>query len=522
MAGNGEKILFPDKSLYLIHKIHQGTSLGRISQWQTRPKDLQAAAKPSGIANTSSGSVGKREDANRAKIRFIDCNRQVDRLQKKKKRQEKKNTATFRIREKPLIRQSSSQPLKQSTYASRVHRDQHQIIRDHAPSLHVTSNHEVLNLAMPALSDRMPPSLSHHIILYINYYFHVIATDTYPLSSLLSFNPAKQHWFPRMLADDVWRCIILSYAARTIAKITQNGANLQDAHNLLNEALQRLNHRISAGYVQTDETLGAIACLANWSNSLGDHEKSWAHSRGLAELVSIRGGLSSINETLRSKMYRGILEIAVDSDNIPNSQLLSDLVEITGVSSSQTKAIVPVELPCSCEVSLELISIFCNISSLSGALQDAMMQQTKLNPQYMDSVVFGLLQRLLLCTSRYMSACHNAFRICLILYIKSLTCSFERFVVTSTTLVKKLQSYMEGCLLTPTPLIRWRLFMGCLAAADGTPEKQWFVLSLAECLPQDMKGEDDQYAFQNELNSIMWIEFVHGKHTNAIWSLLTR
>lgn len=218
----------------------------------------------------------------------------------------------------------------------------------------------------------------------------------------------------------------------------------------------------------------------------------------------------------------GILEIAVDSDNIPNTQLLSDLVEITGGSSGQANAIVPAKLPCACEISMDLVSIFCDISSLSGALQDAMMRQTRLNPQYMDSAVFGLLQRLLLCTSQHMSTCHNAFRICLILYIKSLTCTIRRFVVTSTSLVGKLQSSMEGCLLTPTRLTRWMLFMGCLAAADGTLEKQWFVSSLVECLSQDMRGKDGQYAFQNELNSIMWIEFVHGKHTNAIWSLLTR
>lgn len=221
-------------------------------------------------------------------------------------------------------------------------------------------------------------------------------------------------------------------------------------------------------------------------------------------------------------IFSGILEIAVDSDNIPNTQLLSDLVEITGGSSGQVNAIVPAKLPCSCEISMDLASIFCDISSLSGALQDAMMRQTKLNPQYMDSAVFGLLQRLLLCTSQHMSACHNAFRICLILYIKSLTCTIARFVVTSTTLVKKLQSYMEGCLLTPTRLTRWMLFMGCLAAADGTLEKKWFVSSLVECLSQDMRGKDGQHVFQNELNSVMWIEFVHGKHTDAIWSLITR
>lgn len=103
--------------------------------------------------------------------------------------------------------------------------------------------------------------------LTFNQDFHIIATDAYPLSSLLLFNPAKQNWFPRMLADDVWRCIILSLAARTIAKMTKNSANLQDARSLLNEALRRLNYRMSTGYIQSDETLGAIACLANWSVS---------------------------------------------------------------------------------------------------------------------------------------------------------------------------------------------------------------------------------------------------------------
>ncbi|KAL7949329.1 hypothetical protein V8C42DRAFT_310612 [Trichoderma barbatum] len=520
MATYQENIIFPDKSLYLIHKIQDGTSLGRTSQWKTRPKSLQVALKPSGISSGgSSKSIGKGDGANTATIRFIDCSNQGNQLQKKKKKQSHaRNLAMFHILKQSTVRRPWSQPSKNAGQMHRI--PQHQVLRNHAPSLHEISNRDVLNLAIPALSDRMPPSLSHHVILYINYYFHVIATDTYPLSSLLLFNPAKQHWFPHMLADDVWRYIILSFAARTIARITQNRVNLQDARSLLNEALQGLNHRMSTGYIQTDETLGAIACLANWSNSLGDHEKSWAHARGLAELVSLRGGLSNINERLRSKMYRGILEIAVDSDNIPNTQLLSDLPEVTGCSSSQTDAIVPAKLSCSCEVSIDLANNFYNISALSNALQDAMMRQTKLNPEYMDSAVFSLLQRLLLCASQKMSACHNAFRICLILYIKSLTCTPERFVITSTNLVKKLRSYMDNCLLAPTPLTRWKLFMGCLTAADGTLEKEWFVSSLVECLPQDMRGDDGQSALQNELSSVLWIEFVHGTHVNAIWPVL--
>lgn len=217
----------------------------------------------------------------------------------------------------------------------------------------------------------------------------------------------------------------------------------------------------------------------------------------------------------------GILEIAVDSDNIPNTQFLSDLVQTTNALSDQTVAIIPTRLTCSCEISMDLASILDYISALSGALQDAMMRQTKINPECMDSAVFGLLQRLLLCASQYMSACHNAFRICLILYLKSLTCTFERFVITSTTLVKKLRSYMDSCLLAPTSLTRWKLFIGCLAAADGTLEKQWFVSSLVECLSRDMRGEDGQSAFQSELSSVLWVEFVHGKCANAVWSLIS-
>lgn len=80
-----------------------------------------------------------------------------------------------------------------------------------------------------------------------------------------------------MIADDVWRYIILAFAAGTIAKLTNNSANLQDAYTLLNEALQRLNNRISSGHIQSDETLGAIACLANWS--VGTLHRIFCHPR---------------------------------------------------------------------------------------------------------------------------------------------------------------------------------------------------------------------------------------------------
>ena len=165
MAAYGEDVLFPDKSLYLIHRIRDETSLGRISQWQTRPKNLRATLPPSGIASVSE-STGKRDVATTAKIRFIDYNKKGSQTRRKKKPPQTSNITTFHIQRKPPVCEQPSQLRQQSKNASR---DQNQNARDHVPRLRAISENEVLNLAMPALSDKMPPSLSHHIILYINY-----------------------------------------------------------------------------------------------------------------------------------------------------------------------------------------------------------------------------------------------------------------------------------------------------------------------------------------------------------------
>ncbi|KAH0492100.1 hypothetical protein TgHK011_007067 [Trichoderma gracile] len=393
----------------------------RLLNYKSHGLSKKPSPKPSSMNERIDAGAGTDPDPDaNLRIRFIHCRGRQGHYQQRRKRQHRGKLLDIQVLKPSRGSQSQQQP-KVADPEPRPH------LRTRLdPAVEPGSCPLTLNPDLQSLSNSPSSLLAHHTILYINFCFHILASDAYPLSSLFLFNPAKQNWFPRMMVDDAWRCVNLSFAARTLAEMTNNSANLQDARILLSEALQRLSHRIAAGYAQTDETLGAIACLANWSNSMGDHEESWAHARGLAELVSIRGGVASVNTRLWSKIYRGILEIAVDSDNIPNTHVVSDIIKTPDVLCHEPNANVSAMFPCSCQLSVEMAKIFHGLSVISAALQDAGMRQTKLDPEYVDSAVFGLLQRLLLSASQTMDPCHNAFRVCLILYIKSFTCTYER------------------------------------------------------------------------------------------------
>lgn len=69
------------------------------------------------------------------------------------------------------------------------------------------------------------------------------------------------------MEDEAWRCIILALSANALASLTGSSSNYLDSHSLLDEALRQLKSRVASGSLPTDQTLGAISCLAMWSVS---------------------------------------------------------------------------------------------------------------------------------------------------------------------------------------------------------------------------------------------------------------
>lgn len=150
-----------------------------------------------------------------------------------------------------------------------------------------------------------------------------------------------------------------------------------------------------------------------------------------------------------------------------------------------------------------------------------MTRNIKLDTDHLYESVFGIYNRLLSCQPGNMSDCDNSLRISLILYIKSLT-SGGRFNATSMNLVRKLQASIQGCLHSPSPLTRWKLFIGSMAASDETTEQQWFLQHSATAMAEsDMASADGWMAFQEELSSILWVKPVLEAAGYNLWLQIT-
>ncbi|KAL7810271.1 hypothetical protein V8C44DRAFT_120101 [Trichoderma aethiopicum] len=499
MSKAGESVILPSNAVFLVHKV--GTSkAGHETQWETRTKAMRAAPDPNpvlSIRNNRNDAVKAKSDAAEGgSWEFVSYTPRKDRQQLPRRPKEKEPKRKRRVLNKP-----NSHEIKNTSLVS---------LRQDPKLLRNPSD----------LPPDLPVALFGHALLYVNFYFHSIATGAYSLPCLL-FNPAKRDWFPRMMQDEAWRCIILSLSASTLASLTGSSSNYVDSHALLDEALRQLKSRVASGALPSDQTLGAISCLSMWSNEQGNLDKGWVHAKGLAELVKLRGGFSKISDGMRSKVYRGVFDIAVNSDRPPllddglrgypdNEVVPEDEDEETGKSDVKSSE---------CRISPRLSSMFDDVVQFSTTVDDAMTRNIKLDTNSLYDLVFGLYNRLLSCQSDSMSGCDNSLRICLILYIKSIV-SHDSLNTTSTHLVKKLQASIQDCLdiHSSTPLTRWKLFIGGMAATHGTPEKQWFLQHLAETLAEiEIEGDDGWGSLQAELSSIVWTRPINEAAGHRLW-----
>ncbi|KAF3073349.1 hypothetical protein CFAM422_004381 [Trichoderma lentiforme] len=491
MSNKGESVILPSNAVFLVHKVGSSKP-GREIQWETRSKTMRAAPDPTPlatVATSSSKSVkAKSEAADGGSWEFVSYTPRKDQQlarRPKDKRRRRNEAPTVSPKERAVV------SVKQQPQ----------------PKLSLSQNPS-------ANFPDLPVTLVGHALLYINFYFHSIAADAYTLPCLM-FNPAKRDWFPRMMQDEAWRCIILSLSASSLAAVTGSSSNYVDSHTLLDEALRQLKGRVASGALPSDQTLGAISCLSMWSNEQGNYDKAWIHAKGLAELVKLRGGFSKIHEGMRSKLYRGVFDIAVDLDRPPLIEGLCDSPSTTSEDSPYSEA--SESFPSECRIPSSLFSIFQDVLQVSTTIEDAMTRNIKLDTTYLYETVFGLYNRLLNCQSDTMPSCDDSLRICLITYIKSIV-STDRLNVTSMNLVRKLQASIQGCLQSSAPLTRWKLFIGGMAATDGTAEQQWLLQHLANATSENnMSGEEGWKSLQAELSGILWVKPIHETAGHKLW-----
>ncbi|KAH8879796.1 hypothetical protein GQ53DRAFT_738107 [Thozetella sp. PMI_491] len=348
-----------------------------------------------------------------------------------------------------------------------------------------------------------------HNSLYVNYYFHQISAVMYPLSSFLAFNPVKRDWLPTAMADEVWFPVILYVSAITLASQTGYDTTLRDAPELLNMALQNLNHRLAANMTPSDETMGAVACLAMLDNSAGNVESALLHTRGLIEMVQLKGGMLRIKETMRTKVYRGILDVAVDSDTRP---LLH--YECHSVQMPSPVVVSRIQWPPNLEE--EMVRIAQELSYLNDFIEQA-SHGARLDPKSFDNQVFGVQQRLLH-QSQEGSHENEAVRIALLLYVKSLTRPLAQLTVTSSRLTSKLRNLIDRRFETTSSLMLWLLFMWGLCAVKSRADEAWIRNKILAEGCGGMEKSSSWGVVRRELKRVLWVGSVHDAVGSTLWA----
>ncbi len=237
---------------------------------------------------------------------------------------------------------------------------------------------------------------------------------------------------------------------------------------------------------------------------------------GIRSYTPLREALCS--RQLTHLLGSGILDVAVDLD-MPS--LISGCVPPASVLQfsihNVPQTYVPTLLPWQLEMPQDLITIYQDISNLSHALGRAFRLQLPLDLHYFDGIIFNVQQRLLMNGAIDMSSVPGVVRVGLVLYIKSLKTPISLLPETSTFLVKKLFGFFASPPVLGDRLRIWLVFIGALAATEGTLEQRWFVKEVHR-LTSTRGGQEKRWLqIQEGLSSILWIAEIHEPVAKAIW-----
>ncbi|KAE9966922.1 hypothetical protein EG328_008516 [Venturia inaequalis] len=353
---------------------------------------------------------------------------------------------------------------------------------------------------------------------YTNYYLHGIANMMYPLTENLSINPVRDRWFEVILQDETWFFTVIYVAARQLE--AEHGANQssQQVSRLMNNVLERLKkavERAQQGHIPPDSIIGAISCLVSLENGLSNTATWQVHSRGLSELVRAKGGIQSIDPSLRTKVCRSDIEGAVDT-------LTSPIFPPVPPTSTQLTPVTQSTAP-SLSTSLDatLSMIAKDIADFTVLLNDMLEYHIPIDPVELDEHLMVFFHRLL-SFKPLSNPLNHAFKIASILFLKSLMRPLSTLSQTSALLASTLKSAL--CLVrnAPRSLTLWMGFWGVLASKEGSEEKGWFtdkILADVMVLKGRMCDWDE---IRSHLLKVFWVGDMFDAYSRTVWEEVER
>ncbi|QDS75659.1 hypothetical protein FKW77_007173 [Venturia effusa] len=344
---------------------------------------------------------------------------------------------------------------------------------------------------------------------------HGIANMMYPLSANLSFNPIRDRWFEVILRDETWFFTIIYVAARQLEAEHGTNQNSEQVSRLMNHVLVRLKDAVEKaqrGQQPPDSIIGAISCLNGLSNTA-----TWqVHSRGLSELVRAKGGILSIDPSLRTKVCRSDIEGAIDTLTAPIFPPVSPTnTQLTLVSRSSTPTMIA-------SLDTNLATTANDIADFTMLFNNMLEYHIPVDPVELDEHLMIFFHRLLSFTPFPYHHLDTAFKIASILFLKSLMRPLSTLAQTSAFLASTLRTSLCQVREAPRSLTLWLGFWGLLASKGESEERGWFVdkiladvmvLKGTMCIWEEMRVE---------MIKIFWVGEIFDGFSKQVWEEMER
>ncbi|EXJ81958.1 hypothetical protein A1O1_08025 [Capronia coronata CBS 617.96] len=355
---------------------------------------------------------------------------------------------------------------------------------------------------------------------FVSYYSTHVAAALFPISKYipLQYNPIQTVWLPAAVSDKTLLHTILFSSAQHYRACRQD-RHLKDSEILMKVILDSLNRRLSTNSL-SDVTIGAVSCLALSENQLGHHDKWAMHNAGMSEMIHVRGGVESIQDVMRMKIYRADIIGAVDTltrprlPRPPRTTLPLDRAMILDVRPNEALTSMLAGL----RLSSRLFEAFLQLSCLCRTLDQAAKEQIPLDPRAYDEDLTCIQHDMLMSNVLEESGVEKLCRLTGLVFVQTLTRE-KPFMESSATLLSgEMRTSLASLHLRviPPTLLFWMLFMGGLVSS-ATPDKGWYARRLHDY--QTSRGGPNTWNdARNQLKQIMWVDGIQDAYGKKLWS----
>ncbi|KAJ9486940.1 hypothetical protein VN97_g6386 [Penicillium thymicola] len=142
-----------------------------------------------------------------------------------------------------------------------------------------------------------PISVQSWTPLLVDHYLTQMAVDIPELDLPGNHGLLRTAWFPLVMTDPALFSVIMLLAASHYASLQGSPGSMKiDLLGLRYEAVLSINRSLEFQQPQTvhDALIGAIAKMASYEAMFGSLENYYIHMQGLARLIGLRGGLTSL------------------------------------------------------------------------------------------------------------------------------------------------------------------------------------------------------------------------------------